>query len=117
MMALRTKSPSVQFQDYSVSLCYILSKLEEVHRLKKSIQPENLVITSVNDGNHKVGSKHYKNQALDLRSKSFGNEEHKAAFMTVLARALGPKFTVIYEYPGEINEHFHIQVRKGEVFP
>ena len=116
-MPLKPKSSSVIFAEFSVSLCYILSTLERVHRLKLCEQPENLVITSANDGKHKVDSKHYKNQALDLRSKNFKTEENKAKFMTVLKRELGPKFTIIYEYPGEVNEHFHIQVKKNEVYP
>ena len=116
-MALRPKSSSVNFSDFSVSMCYMLTTLERIHRQKLCEQPANLVITSANDSLHKIDSKHYKNQALDLRSKSFKNEEDKAKFMAVLKRELGPKFTVIYEYPGEVNEHFHIQVKRGEVYP
>lgn len=116
-MAVKPKSSAVNFQEFSVSICYILSALERINRLNFCTQPEHLVITSANDGKHKVDSKHYKNQALDLRSKSFKTEEMKADFMAILRRELGPKFTIIYEYPGEINEHFHIQVKKGEVFP
>lgn len=116
-MALRPKSTSVLFQEFSVSICYMLTTLERIHRFKKTNQPADLVITSANDSHHKEGSKHYKNQALDIRSKSFKTEKDKAAFMTELASELGPKFIVIYEYPNEINEHFHIQVRKDEVFP
>lgn len=115
-MALKPKSSLVNFE-FSVSMCYMLCTLERIHRLKLCEQPENLVITSANDSKHKTDSKHYKNQALDLRSKSFKTEEMKAKFMAVLKRELGPKFTVIYEYPGEVNEHFHVQVKKGEVFP
>jgi hypothetical protein len=116
-MALKTKSSAVLFPEFTVSLCHILSKLEEIHRLNKCPQPENLIITSANDSKHKIESKHYKNQALDLRSKNFKTETEKADFMQELSKALGPKFTIIYEYPGLVNEHFHIQVKKGEVFP
>ena len=113
---LKPKSSSINFE-FSVSICYMLSTLERVHRLKLCEQPENLVITSANDSKHKIDSKHYKNQALDLRSKSFKDEEAKAKFMEVLQRELGPKFTVIYEYPGMLQEHFHIQVKRNQVYP
>lgn len=116
-MAVKLKSSAVHIEEFSASLCYMFSALERINRLKFCFQPEHLVITSINDGKHKDDSKHYKNQALDLRSKSFKTEEMKADFMTVLKRELGPKFTIIYEYPGMTNEHFHIQVKKGEVFP
>ncbi len=79
--------------------------------------PENLVITSINDGVHKSDSKHYKNQAIDLRSKSFKTEEDKFEFCSKFQKFLGPRFSILYEYPGMTNEHFHIQVKKGEVFP
>jgi len=116
-MAVKLKSSAVKIEEFSVSLCHIFSKLEEVHRLKKSPQPENLVITSINDGIHKSDSKHYKNQAVDIRSKSFKDELDKVDFVTHLMKALGPKFSLIYEHPGEANEHFHIQVKKGQMFP
>jgi len=116
-MAVKPKSSSVIFQEYSASLCRILTVLEEIHRTKKTEQPENLIITSVNDGRHKIDSKHYKNQALDLRSKNFKDEIDKADFMEALSKALGPKFTVIYEFPGGVSEHFHIQVKRGEEYP
>ena len=116
-MALKLKSSTVTIQEFSASLCYIFTVLEELHRLKKVLQPENLIITSINDGRHKADSKHYKNQALDLRSKNFKDEIDKYEFMSQLKAELGPKFTVIYEYPGDANEHFHVQVKRGEVFP
>ena len=116
-MALKLKSSRVNIQEFTASICFILSNLERIHRRKLCPQPENLVITSANDSQHKIDSKHYKNQALDIRSKSFKSEADKYRFMTVLSHELGPKFTIIYEYPDEANEHFHIQVKRGETFP
>ncbi len=116
-MALVVKGPFVTFKDFSLPLCRILTALAIIHNKKTISQPVNLVITSANDGKHKVDSKHYKNQALDLRSKSFKNETDKHEFMTALSNELGNKFTVLYEYPGGENEHFHVQVKKDEVFP
>jgi hypothetical protein len=72
-------------------------------------QPEDLVITSLNDSTHAKMSKHYVNQAADVRSKSFRDEKAKAAFVSQLKATLGPGFTVLYEMPGGDSEHFHVQ--------
>ena len=116
-MAIRAKSTSVNFDDYSLAICHILSALAKIHAKGTVGQPINLIITSANDGQHKPDSKHYKNQAIDLRSKSFKDEQAKFDFMTALSKELGPKFSILYEYPGQLNEHFHIQVKKGESWP
>ena len=112
-MALRPKSESVKFPEFTTELCHILSTLVEIDKRTDLEKPEHLVITSANDSKHKPDSKHYKNQAIDLRSKSFKTEADKADFMAALAKALGPRYTVIYEYPGQVNEHFHIQLKRG----
>ncbi len=112
-MAILTKSHAVLFPEFSPAIVHILNKLVEVNKFG----PEHLVITSANDGKHKVDSKHYKNLAIDLRSKNFKNEDSKFIFMVELKKVLGPKFIVLYEYPGLVNEHFHVQVKRDEVFP
>lgn len=75
-------------------------------------QPEDLVITSINDSTHKARSKHYTNEALDVRSKTFAGEKAKAAFLSHLRTSLGDGFTVLYEGAGTPNEHFHAQVKR-----
>ena len=72
-----------------------------------------LVITSINDGQHMEGSRHYKNQAIDIRSKNFPNRDSKRQFRAKLEEMLGPGFRVLLENEGLDNEHFHAQVRKG----
>lgn len=76
------------------------------------------VITSGNDGHglHMRGSKHYINQAIDVRSKSFGPEMKHKIWESMKVR-MGPKFFVDLEHEGKDNEHFHIQVRKNITFP
>lgn len=84
--------------------------------------PEELLVTSVYDGKHMEGSRHYHGEALDLRSKSFkGTSKHK--FREVLEGTLNRhptspnRFRVLLEDEDEDNEHFHIQVKKGKMFP
>lgn len=101
------------------AFCYILSKLEEFHRNSWDQQnyPKDLIITSIADGKHMENSQHYKGTAIDIRSKNFTSENAKIAFRARFEKYLGYKFRVLYEGKGTPNEHFHIQIKKGERFP
>lgn len=62
-----------------------------------------LVITSVTDGKHGMGSLHYVGQAVDLRTSYFSRDE--AAQVTVeLREALGENYDVILEH-----DHIHVE--------
>jgi hypothetical protein len=109
----------VRIDFFTQALCYILTKLEEFHRLSWNYPnyPKDVYITSIADGNHMVNSQHYKGTAIDIRSKNFGSETAKSIFRSRFENFLGPKFRVLYESKGEPNEHFHVQIKKGETFP
>lgn len=113
-----TFKPSCRFKEFSLALDYILHTL--VHTDFGDLAPGELVITSVNDSTHMAGSKHYSNEALDVRSHTF-LEANKIPFANRLSLALNKlypgKFTVLFEDKGTANEHFHIQVAKGKTFP
>lgn len=66
------------------------------------------VVTSVNDSGHKAGSKHYLGAALDLRTKHSGNLGNSLA-KAILQKLSHLGFDVLYEYPGEAQEHIHIE--------
>lgn len=108
-----TKSKSVIFTELTPALAYILYGLEKFHRTTKVNHPETLVITAIADSVHSPNSRHYTNEALDLRSKNFRNREDKRIFRAELELFLGPFFRVLLESEGTPNEHFHIQVKKG----
>lgn len=73
-----------------------------------------IVITSGTDSEHAGPTDpHYRGEAYDVRSKSMSHDQ-QAAFLTRMRELLGPKFYLFLEHPGEMNEHFHIQVRKGQ---
>ncbi len=116
-MAIKLKSKSVVFTELTPALAYILYALERFHRTSKVDQPTDLVITSMNDSNHSPKSRHYKNEAIDIRSKNFGDIEDKKIFQYELELSLGPFFTVLFENEGTENEHFHVQVKKGLSYP
>lgn len=103
---------------YSGCIEYILSRLSLYHRTYKS--PEDIFVTSINDSNkHSKTSRHYKDEAIDVRSKNFTKEE-KTNFLLrmpeILHMSSKTKFTVLLEGEGTENEHFHIQVKKGTTY-
>jgi hypothetical protein len=112
--------PGAIFQAMTPALIRMLGALESVMMEGRALvpgMPADLVITSVNDSKHLPTSRHYRDEALDLRSHAFPNQGSKDTFrMTVQAR-LGPKFAVLFEDKDTDNEHFHIQVRKGGTYP
>jgi hypothetical protein len=69
-----------------------------------------LVVTSINDGEHKHGSLHYKGFAADLRTHNI-RELNIDADMVVahLRAALGDDFDVLLEFVGEDREHIHLE--------
>lgn len=86
-----------------------------------------LVVTSLNDGSHRVGSYHGKNQAADLRTKNLPNEASKRTAVKRLAMRLGATiakpsgvdfwqpdgrgYRVLLEGLGTDNEHCHVEWR------
>lgn len=76
---------------------------------KTLVRPDVVVITSANDSRHMVGSKHYRGEALDVRSKNFPNREAKLHFLADVLRRLGPGYEGLLEAEGTPNEHFHLE--------
>jgi hypothetical protein len=93
----------VQFAHDSVALGRILATLLLLE------EPSDLVITSGSDGTHDPNSRHYRGEAVDIRTRTLANPE---AVRAKLAAVLGPKFSVINE-----GDHLHVQVRKGGRYP
>ena len=108
-----TCKPTVRFKGFTFPLLTILDTLVWLDAHPGKGQPPDLVITSANDSQHKAGSKHYGNLAVDVRSKTFADVTAKKAFIVALRRELGDAFTVLHECVGTPNEHFHVQSRKA----
>jgi len=68
-----------------------------------------VVITSGNDSKHMQNSMHYKGDALDIRSRTFGSSEEKHQFIEDVLERLGHSFQGILEDEGKDNEHFHFE--------
>jgi hypothetical protein len=112
--------PGVVFKRFTPALIRMLGALESIALEGRGLvpgMPDELVITSANDGTHSALSRHYRDEALDVRTKSFPNRASKDQFRMALQCKLGPKFTVLLENEGGAQEHAHIQVRKGGTYP
>jgi hypothetical protein len=111
-MARVVCKPSVRFKGFTRGLIRILGALQLV---AERIPMQEIVITSANDGQHsqRPRSRHYTNEALDIRSRSFVTHESRQRFLRRLRRELGPRFWLDYENHGKPSAHFHVQVRKG----
>src|SRR3990167_7003542 len=70
--------------------------------------PVDIVITSGRDGTHKPGSLHYRDRALDFRTKTLATAD-KRRFVTAVKKRLGSDYDVILEGEGTANEHLHVE--------
>lgn len=104
---------SVRFKRFTPAMLRMLVALQDLTRSNGGIVPDVLVITSANDSNHAKDSRHYTDEALDLRTHNFANAGCVARFVALLEKQLGPQFTVLLEDEGNENQHVHCQVRKG----
>jgi hypothetical protein len=66
------------------------------------------VVTSGRDGKHATNSLHYKDQALDFRTKHVPRARLND-LVSAIREALGPEFDVILESRGKENEHLHVE--------
>ncbi len=102
---------NVRFRRLTPAMLRMLTALGDL--AETDVAPKPLVITSANDGNHEQGSRHYTDEALDLRLHNFASRGTVLRFKALLEKRLGPQFTVLWEDEGTPNEHLHCQVRKG----
>lgn len=71
--------------------------------VSKRITGKEIVITSILDGNHKDGSKHYTGDAFDQRKHIYTPQQQKELLKELRAE-LGPDYDVVEEAT-----HFHIE--------
>ena len=102
-MAIKIKK-GVVFAEINVPLMIILKTLMAA---ELEIGKE-MVITSVNDSIHKKNSLHYKNRAVDIRTKHLTPDEKKR-LLKFLREKLGGDYDVIFEGENTDNEHIHIE--------
>ncbi len=91
--------PGVKARGLQPEIALAVAEAREVYR---GIGVE-LVITSLLDGKHMSGSKHYEGQAVDLRTRHIPAED-RALVTARLREALGPEYDVCLE-----SDHLHIE--------
>lgn len=69
---------------------------------------QDITVTSGNDSKHMAGSKHYTNEALDIRTKTLTPDQKHLLLETVKKR-LGKGYDAILESEGKANEHLHVE--------
>ena len=121
MGVVRVK-PGVEFATIAPGGFCILSAIEQTAKkvlLSDAGEPisQDLEITSGTDGEHSgPNDPHKRGEAYDVRSHDLGALKEK-----VIANITGilgwDHFYAFIEAPGTPNEHFHIQVKKGTVYP
>ena len=67
-----------------------------------------MFVTSGNDGTHMKGSKHYTNDALDIRTHHL-DVDTRRALITDIQHRLGNDYQLVLEDAGKPNEHLHIE--------
>jgi len=108
---------TVRINKLTPAIMHIFNTLYKLNNEQIPSYPLDWVITSINDSTHLPTSRHYTDEAIDLKSKNFTTLMIKQEFRDRLASILDDtKFTVIFEDVGMDNEHFHIQVKKGKVY-
>jgi hypothetical protein len=115
MAIVKTKSDNVKLKGLTPAMAWMLYTIEQFCRTITLV--DEIIITSINDSTHGSTSRHYRDEAIDIRSKNFPSREEKRWFREALQVALGSKFRVLLEVEGTPNEHFHCQVRKGMTYP
>lgn len=110
-----TCKDTVRFKRFTPALLQMLAVLGAL-AATYSAAPDPLVITSANDSTHDPHSRHYTDEALDLRTHNFMSPTARHLFQTALIARLGPQFTVLLENEGGPEEHLHVQVRRGMTY-
>ena len=81
----------------------ILAAMVIADEISVAVADVEIVITSILDGDHMQGSKHYTGEAFDMRKRCYDDSEQKS-ILEKLIMNLGTDFDVVNE-----STHFHIE--------
>lgn len=95
-----------------------LKILDALSRLALPDGVDAVYLTAGTNGVHSgPADPHYRGDALDIRTHNFPSRASRFAFATALGAALGQSFYAFVEDPDAPNEHIHVQVARGKVYP
>ena len=114
-----TFKENCRFKYYSDALGFMLGHLNKIMSDIPSLP--DIMVTSVNDSTHSPHSRHYTDEALDIRLHNFTDALQKHTFLNQLVARLNTDPEAIkpncfwgqIENMGTPNEHCHIQVKLG----
>lgn len=98
----------------------VLEEASQTSAVRQCLLYGDLTITSGNDSQHAKDSRHYRDEAIDLRTHNIRTAKRGFLREYLEAKLNGAwpgKFRVLHEYPNTDSEHLHVQVTKGETFP
>lgn len=106
-MGLKFKEGVLLERDGVVVSPKILLAIQAAEGVWRDAGLKDLTITALLDGDHKIGSKHYKGEAVDLRTKSTG----MATRLHSLLRTALPlsQYDVLLEDLNGPAEHVHVE--------
>jgi hypothetical protein len=78
-------------------------RFDAIDRVHQEIAGRGAVVTSARDGSHRVNSKHYSGEAIDLRTRDLTSSQVDR-LVNELRRTLGSDFDVIRE-----GDHIHLE--------
>jgi hypothetical protein len=99
----------VSVQNLDSRLAGVLPLIQRQYKMHTSID---MVITSGNDSEHSHNSKHYKNQAIDLRIRGLSGRQ-ASELAKAITRKLGMGYRVLYGDSGH-KDHIHVSVLKSQ---
>lgn len=110
MAVVRVKA-GVAFTTIAPGGFRMLSALDEA----AAAQTVDVTITSACDGEHSgPNDPHHRGEAYDVRTH---DQPDKQGLLAAIQKKLGDRFYAFLEDPGTDNEHIHMQVKKGTVYP
>lgn len=98
---MKVKGSAVRFDKLQPQIVFALVVAESI--FEKMFPTQEMVITSVNDGAHMAGSKHYDGAAVDLRIAALNTLAVKQ-WVEALRAKLGRHFDVVLE-----SDHLHVE--------
>lgn len=103
---------SCHFGTITPALLHLLAVVEEYARYHEYT----VILLSGSDGAHAVYSGHARGEAIDFRCRDLVTKDQQREFLAELLARLGPEFHGVHEHPGQSNEHYHLQLRRGITF-
>jgi len=93
----------VDAKDMSKEITKAFDTIDKIHREHAG---RDATITSVRDGEHKEGSKHYSGEAIDLRTRDLSKEKANKIARDIQTQ-LGRDYDVVSEH-----NHIHVEYDK-----